>query len=143
MNKLSRKDFLELISIGAAALIIPSCLGLASCQKNNTSASSPSTSQTVDFTVDVSSGNLSKTGGYIVQNGVIIARTNSGTFIAVASACTHQGGILEYVASSNNFYCPLHGARFSATGSVTSGPANTALQKFNTTLTGTSLRVFS
>lgn len=93
--------------------------------------------------INVSSGPLSQNGGSLIQSGVIIARTNSGTFIAVAATCTHQGGTLGYQANTNEFVCPVHGAIFNASGSVVQGPANTALQKYNTSLSGTSLRVYS
>ena len=46
-------------------------------------------SLTVDFTVNVSSSALSTNGGYIIQNGVIIERINSGAYIAVDAACAH------------------------------------------------------
>ena len=111
-------------------------VGLSSCKKVDTGP-------TKDFTVDVSSGSLATNGGFMVSNGVIIARTNTGTFLAVAAACTHQGTNINYNASGNNFVCPNHGAQFDSTGNVTQGPASTNLTQYNTTLTGTSLRVFS
>ena len=72
-----------------------------------------------------------------------MARTLSGGFVAVASACTHQGTTLQYVGSSHQFHCPLHGSNFSESGAVVNGPADQALQQFNTSLTGQSLHVFS
>lgn len=144
MSTISRKDFLSQVGVGAALLLLPGCF--SSCNKNNTTPSTtPGTSGTssVDFTVDVSSGTLSKNGGYLVKSGVIIARTSSGTFLAVASACTHQGSTVQYDKASNSFLCPSHGAQFDSSGAVLSGPTNTNLKKYNTTLTGTSLRVFS
>ena len=138
MTNISRKEFFELTSLSLAVLLIPSCL--ESCKKSNTS---PSNTSTVDFTVSVSSGALSKNGGYIVQNGVIVARTNAGAFIAVAVACTHEGTSVQYVPGTNRFFCPNHGAEFDESGNVTKGPANTALKKYNTALSGTDLRVYS
>lgn len=133
---ISRKDFLTQVGKGAVALaILPACISaLNACSKAPTN---------VDFTVDTSTGNLSSNGGYIVKDGVIVARTNTGTFIAVAAACTHEGTDVEYNAASNNFTCPNHGAQFNSTGSVTKGPASSSLKQYKTTLTGTSLRVFS
>jgi len=101
------------------------------------------TNPTKDFTVDVSSGSLATNGGFMVSNGVIIARTNSGSFLAVAAACTHEGTNINYNPSGNNFICPNHGAQFDSTGNVTQGPASNNLTRYNTTLTGNSLRVFS
>ncbi|HXU28120.1 MAG TPA: Rieske (2Fe-2S) protein [Bacteroidia bacterium] len=136
MKTISRKDFIEQVGIGAAVLFVAACAG--SCKKNSNSSSGPTN---VNFTVDVSSGPLASNGGSLVQSGVIVARTSSGSFIAVSDTCTHAGGALGF--SSNIFRCPLHGATFDTSGAVISGPASTNLQKYNTTLTGTSLRVYS
>ncbi len=134
---MNRKDFLAQVGIGAAIVLAPACIGgLAGCKKS-------STSTLVDFTVDTSSGALATNGGFIVKDKVIVARTNSGTFIAVAAACTHEGTTVNYNASSNSFICPNHQAHFSSTGAVTQGPASTNLTQYKTTLTGTQLRVFS
>ena len=80
---------------------------------------------------------------FLIKDGVLVARTNSGAFLAVTAACTHEGTNINYVASSNNFVCPNHNAKFSSTGVVTQGPANSNLTQYKTTLTGNSLRVFS
>ena len=137
MKTISRKEFIEQVGGASAALIFAACLG--SCKK--TSNSNTSTSS-VNFTVNVATGALATNGGYLVQNGVIIARTTSGTFVAVSATCTHQGGTL-YFTNSNMFQCPIHGATFDTSGNVLSGPAPTALQKYNTSLSGSTLRVYS
>ena len=93
-------------------------------------------------TVDVSTGKLAVNGGYIVINGIIIARTSSGTFLAVSSACTHKGTNVQYVVANNDFYCNNHGAKFSSTGVVTLGPATTNLKQYKTVLSGSSLSVY-
>jgi len=135
---MDRKEFLNQVGVGAAALLLPMCLGtLAGCQPNDIAPTN------VDFTVDISTGSLAITGGYQINNGVIVAHTTSGSFIAVSSSCTHQGSTVQYLKSNNSFRCPSHGATFSSTGSVTSGPASRSLRQYNTSLTGTSLRVFS
>jgi cytochrome b6-f complex iron-sulfur subunit len=135
---MTRKEFIEQVGIGAAALLIPGCFG--ACKKTSNSTS---TSSSVDFTISVASGALATNGGYLIQNGVIIARTMAGAFIAVSATCTHAGGTLQYASSTNDFTCPVHGAAFDTSGNVINGPASTPLQKYITTLTGTSLRVHS
>jgi len=140
MKSISRKEFLRLTGLSAAVLL-PACIGgLSSCSDDVTPTAGPSG---VDFTLDVASGALSANGGSVVQNGVIVARTNSGEFIAVSAACTHEGATVNYSASGNEFVCPRHGAEFSNTGVVTKGPAQRNLTKFSTALSGSSLRVFS
>ena len=127
-------EFIEQVGGGTAALIFAACIG--GCAKINT------TTPSVNFTVNVASGSLATNGGYLIQSGVIVARTTSGTFVAVSSTCTHQGGTLGF-SSSNTFVCPVHGATYDISGNVISGPAPIALQKYNTALSGTSLRVYS
>jgi cytochrome b6-f complex iron-sulfur subunit len=138
---MDRKNFLNQVGMGAAALLAPACIGgLAACGKSNSAPSAPSN---VDFTVDVSSGALATNGGFLVMNGIIIARTTSGAFLAVSAACTHEGTNVNYVAGSNKFVCPNHNAQFSSTGVVTQGPATKNLTSYNTSLNGSTLRVYS
>lgn len=137
---MNRKDFLAQVGLGAAAMLVPACIGgLSSCSKTNNN-SAPTN---VDFTLDISTGALASNGGHLVQGAVLVARTLTGTFLAVSAACTHEGTNVNYNATGNNFICPNHGAKFSSTGSVTQGPAKTNLTQYKTTLTGTSLRVYS
>jgi cytochrome b6-f complex iron-sulfur subunit len=140
---MDRKDFLSQVGVGAAAFLAPICLGgIAGCGKSSKN-STPSAPSNVDFTLDVSSGALASNGGYLVSQGILVARTNSGTFIAVSAACTHEGTSVTYNAANNNFVCPNHGAKFSSSGMVTLGPATTNLKSYNTSLTNSTLRIFS
>jgi cytochrome b6-f complex iron-sulfur subunit len=137
---MERKEFLAQVGIGAAALFLPSCLvTLGSCTSNNVTP----VPATVDFTIDISTGVLSVNGGSLVNNGVIVARTTTGDFLAVSAACTHEGTTILFQNNSTSFRCPNHGATFSASGQVTNGPASRALTQYKTALTGTSLRVFT
>jgi cytochrome b6-f complex iron-sulfur subunit len=139
---MTRQEFLSQVGIGAAALMVPACLGgsLSGCKAGGVVPAAPTN---VDFTLDVSTGALATKGGYLATNGLIVAHTIAGTFIAVSAACTHEGTTIQYVSGSNSFRCPNHGATFNSTGGVTGGPASRALATYNTALTGNSLRVFS
>lgn len=139
---MDRKEFLSQVGVGAAALLAPVCLGgLAACGKSDTGV--PAAPTNVDFTVDISTGALAANGGFLVKNGIIIARTNTGTFLAVSAACTHEGTTINFVASSNKFVCPNHNAQFSSAGVVTQGPATKNLTSYKTSLNGNILRVYS
>ena len=139
---MTREEFIKQVGAGAAIALLTTC-GV-SCQKNNSnSAPVPQGPSNIDFTVSTASGPLSANGGVIIQSGVIVARTNAGAFIAVAVACTHEGSTINYNAGSNSFICPNHGAMFDANGTVTNGPATLPLKKYNTTISGTTLHVFS
>ncbi len=135
---MTRSEFIKQLGIAGATL--PICLGaLSGCGNSN----APAAPTNVDFTIDISSGSLSQNGAYTIKNGVLVARTTSGSFIAVQATCTHEGTSLQYQSSPNDFYCPNHGAMFSSAGAVTRGPASRSLATYKTSLTGTTLRVFS
>ena len=136
---MNRKDFLKLTGMSAGAFILANCV--SSCKKNETA--SPTN---IDFTLDLAASanvSLNTAGGFIYNSGVIVAKTTGGTYIAVSSKCTHEGTTVQYESASSQFHCPNHGANFQNDGTVKNGPATQPLQKYNTTLTGTSLRVFS
>jgi cytochrome b6-f complex iron-sulfur subunit len=138
---MDRKEFIKQVGAGAAVLLVPACLSsLSGCSGKDATPSAPTN---IDFTVDVSTGSLSVNGGSMVKDGVIVARTSAGGFLAVSAACTHEGTQIQYQSSPNNFRCPNHGSTFNSTGQVTLGPATRSLAQYNTSLTGTSLRVFS
>jgi cytochrome b6-f complex iron-sulfur subunit len=139
---MDRKQFLEQIGLGSAAILVGMCMGGCSKTEGGGSTTPPSS---VDFTLDLTSATysaLNTNGGYIYKDGIIVAKTVAGTFIAVAAACTHQSTNVQYQSNSNKFICPNHGAEFSTTGKVLAGPATTDLKQYTTQLTGTSLRVF-
>ena len=139
---MTRKDFFARVGFGAATLLIPACIGGLATSCENEGSPSPAPTN-VDFTLDTSTGSLAANGGYLVHSGVLVARTNSGSFLAVSASCTHQGTNVNYDVSGNHFICPNHGAEFSSNGAVTRGPATSNLHQYNTSLNGTTLRVFS
>jgi cytochrome b6-f complex iron-sulfur subunit len=135
-----RKEFLATLGIGAVAVVCSSCL--TGCNAGDQGPTGPSN---VDFTLDLSDpaySGLVAAGGSFVSNGVIIAHTSTG-YIAVSAACTHQGTTVQYDSPNNNFHCPAHGSIFSTSGSVLRGPAGRPLTKYNVSLNGTSLRIYS
>jgi len=88
---MDRKQFLEQIGLGSAAILVGMCMGGCSKTEGGGTTTPPSS---VDFTLDLTSATysaLNTTGGFIYKDGLIVAKTVSGTFIAVAAACTHQG----------------------------------------------------
>jgi cytochrome b6-f complex iron-sulfur subunit len=142
---MDRKEFFQKVGFGAAALLVPACIaGLAtSCSKDDNGSSTPAPTN-VDFTLDVSTGSLATDGGFLVSNGIVVARKSATEYIAVSAKCPHEGYQVNYVANNNNFHCSSnHGGEFSSTGAVTHGPASSNLTQYKTTLTNTSLRVFS
>ena len=139
---MDRKEFFSKVGFGAALLLVPACIGglTSSCSSDNASA----VPSNVDFTVDTTTGSLANNGGFMVLNGIIIARTLEGTFLAVSSACTHEGTSVNFSAPGNEFICPNHNAKFSSTGVVTRGPATRNLTQYQVEIISpTLIRVFS
>ena len=147
---MERKDFLSALGFGAGSLVISSCLG--ACGKSDTGTpsqttpvSTPVSNTKLDFTVNVSSNADINAKGWTIMNGVIIAKSGS-SYLALSSSCTHQGNPVTYNSGNNTFPCSLtdaaHGSVFDSNGARTQGPASSALKKYSTALSGTSLRVF-
>jgi cytochrome b6-f complex iron-sulfur subunit len=141
---MDRKKFLTAIGMGAASVAVFNCIG---CAKGSTGDPTSNPAPTnVDFTLDLTANAnavLNNNGGYIYSNGIIVARTTSGTYIAVSQTCRHQSTSVIYRANQNQFYCQRHGATYSETGVSAGIETNLPLNKYNTQLTGTNLRIFS
>lgn len=135
---MDRKQFLALVGTSIAAITISNCL--EGCKKESNNPQQPTVDFTLDLTTSANNG-LNTNGGYVYNQGVIVARTMSGNYIAVAQACTHAGATVAYRSAQNNFYCNAHGSVFSSSGNVTNGPASFPLKHYTCTLNGTSLRV--
>jgi len=140
-----RHEFLTALGVSAGTVIFAPFL--TSCSKSSDMDTTPPPGGgALDFTLDLSlpaNSALNTNGGSLLKSGVIVARTSGGTYVAVASACTHQGTTIEFNNTSTQFHCPNHGSNFAVSGAVVNGPATTALKMYNITLTGTSLRVFA
>ncbi|MBB6238993.1 cytochrome b6-f complex iron-sulfur subunit [Pedobacter sp. AK013] len=141
---MDRKDFLNSIGMSAAAFALINCIG---CKKNDGSNSADTTGPTgINFSLDLSlaaNAALLSNGGSLISNGVIVARTKTGAYIAVQRSCTHESYTLTYQSANSRFYCPNHGATFSESGAVTNGLVSRSLTVYNTQLTGTTLKVYS
>lgn len=140
---MDRKEFLKQLGLTSAVIFTGACLG--GCSKDATSGA-PTPPSNVDFTLsltDSANAALNNAGGYMYKNGIIIAKTLSGTYIAVSQACTHEGGQVQFQANNNRLYCPLHGAMFQVDGTVLAGPAKSPLTVYKTALSGNNLRIYS
>lgn len=139
---MDRKEFLSLVGMSMGAYVLTRCL--ESCSKKD-GGSFPTPPSNVNMTLtltDPAYSALGSNGGYVyLSNGIIVARTNSGSYLAVSEYCTHQGTAVVFRASQNNFYCSSHGSVFGADGHVSNGPAGIALKQYNTSLSGNSLTI--
>ena len=129
---LTRNDFLRLVGTSIGVIAFTNCV--SACGKESVDAKPAAT---VDFTINWTKSpydNLQTKGGYVVEQGVIIAQTQAGTLVAVSANCTHAQAKLVFQGGVNRFYCPLHQSAFSTGGAVQNGPATTALTTYRVTL---------
>jgi len=49
------------------------------------------------------------------------------SFNACPAVCPHKGKMIEYDATTKQFFCPAHDSRFDLNGKVVRGPARTNL----------------
>jgi Rieske Fe-S protein len=133
-ESISRKDFLKSIGLGGAALMAV----LTSCSSAADTTVTPS-GVSIDITTAVKN-----VGDYTYSSGIIIARISAGStaasFVALSKTCTHEDVTVTY-EGNGVFYCPRHGAQFSSTGSVKSGPASRSLTKYTVAVSGSTLTV--
>jgi Rieske Fe-S protein len=137
---INRHEFLRKLGLGGAALLAVyfSSSGLTSCV-NETEASPK-----VDFEInldDASNAALKNNGGFIIKNGVVIAKTNTGAFAAVTLTCSHEGN-KQITYTTDRFFCTAHGAEFDNAGKGLNSNGSKGLVVYQTSLTGSILRVF-
>jgi Rieske Fe-S protein len=96
-------------------------------------------------TLNVPVSLFSKSNFQIVQPGdfgynLALTRKPDGSFSALVLRCTHADNPLT--ATGKAYRCSLHGSTFDLDGDVTHGPAQFALQRLKTELSGDTISVF-
>ncbi|GAB3918152.1 ubiquinol-cytochrome c reductase iron-sulfur subunit [Larkinella terrae] len=141
---LDRRTFFSLVGTSIGAIVLSNCLSSCSAPAEAVSPG-PSTGGTTGGSTgltlnlnDAANAKLKQNGGFLYKNGMIIARTKDGSFIAVSQVCTHAGVTVEFDAAGNRIHCPGHGSNFKNDGSIINGPAGSPLKAFKTTFDSTS-----
>ncbi len=65
----------------------------------------------------------------------LVCREDGG-FLALYHKCTHLACAVLWHEDEGQFYCPCHGSRFEADGSVVNRPASRGLKRFPVTIDG-------
>lgn len=136
---MQRRDFLLRISAGAAAGLAATSLGSCLSQPENPQ------NTPVDFTLDLSQfPQLNRTGGFLIKDNVLVARTIQGDYVAATVICSHeQQRKVVYDDDKNQFHCTAHDARFDSRGKGLNSNGKRNLTVYNTQLNGNDLRVYS
>ncbi|MGH3189811.1 MAG: ubiquinol-cytochrome c reductase iron-sulfur subunit [Streptosporangiaceae bacterium] len=78
-------------------------------------------------------------GKILTVQKIVITQPTAGAFHAFTAICTHQGCIVDQVASGT-IDCPCHGSKYrDVNGSVVNGPATLPLAAVQITVQGTSI----
>jgi Rieske Fe-S protein len=123
---------------GAAAVGVGALA--AACTTSASGGEGPGAPATGPVTVAV--GDIPVGGGKIFEaQQVVVAQPVAGTFKAFSAICTHQGCVVGSV-ENGKIMCPCHQSEFSAMdGSVSRGPAITALTAKTVSRNGETLTV--
>ena len=135
-EKIKRNEFLKKLGFSGAALF--ALYTLDSCQ-NESNVAPLAGDITVDL-ADASNAQLKTNGGYVIKNGVVIARVNATTYIAATLTCSHEGKT-QITFKNNEWYCTAHGARFDQTGKGLNTEGKKGLKMYQTTLLNSTLTV--
>ncbi|MFT4534557.1 MAG: cytochrome b6-f complex iron-sulfur subunit [Saprospiraceae bacterium] len=137
---MNRKEFMNKLGIGAAFVLTSTCLG--SCTRD-----SADPIKDLDFVIDLTQDKfleLNNFGSYIIEGQVVIARSNTGEYLAATLICSHeQLSQITYSAVDGGWLCTAHEARFSEDGEGLNANGSEGLQIFFTEVNGDLLRIFS
>ena len=137
---MKRKEFLEKIGVGAAFVLTSTCLG--SCTRDE--ADPP---RDINFTIDLNDAKyqeLNTFGAYVIEDQIVIARSNTGEYLAATLICSHEGlSQITYSEREGAWFCTAHEALFTEEGEGINANGSRGLTVYNTELTDSILRVFS
>ena len=137
---MERREFIERVGLGSAFALTLACLN--GCSQTSVN---PSAAGNVNITIDLTAAEnaaLLKSGGYLIKNSVVIAKTIDGQYLAASSVCTHEGGQVVYRSSSNDWFCGTHGAEYNLqSGAGLNSFGRGGLKVYTTSLTGNILTV--
>lgn len=137
---MKRKEFIEKLGIGAAFVLTSTCMG--GCTRD-----SADPIKDIDFTIDLTLEKfqeLNNFGSYVIENQIVIARSNTGEYLAATLICSHESlSQITYSDTEGAWFCTAHGALFDEGGEGLNANGSKGLTIYNTAVTGDLLRVFS
>ena len=143
-EKMNRMEFLKSLGLKGASLFAVYCAALSSCINESMDPTTTTGGTTGnELSLDLTSATYSKlntAGNYVIVSGIVIARVSASEFAAVTQVCSHEGQ-RKVVYNSGEFYCPVHGARFSTAGKGLNSTGSRGLKTYVTSLQGTTLKV--
>lgn len=125
LSCVTRREFMIRGSMTGIAIMLAGC----------SMANGPTAPGNVNLTIKVSDyPQLANAGGvaYVTASGnpLAVVRLDANNFDALSRVCPHQGGTVN--SDGSGFTCPVHGARFSDTGTWVGGQSTTNLTSYPT-----------
>ncbi|MEM9544505.1 MAG: Rieske 2Fe-2S domain-containing protein [Bacteroidota bacterium] len=137
---MKRKEFLEKLGVGAAFVLTSTCMG--GCSRDQ--ADPP---RAIDLTIDLDDpkyAELQIFGSFVIEEEIVIARSNTGEYIAATLICSHeQLSQITYSDREGAWFCTAHEALFTEEGEGLNANGSNGLTVYNTELNDNLLRVFS
>jgi cytochrome b6-f complex iron-sulfur subunit len=137
-HNINRHEFLRKLGFAGSALAAVYFSGhLQSCTNDRVNPAP------TNLTLDLSSPEnavLKNNGGYLVRQGVVIARSNTGAYIAATLTCSHEGKN-QITYQTDHFYCTAHGARYDNNGKGLNSEGKNGIAVYTTSLSGSILTV--
>ena len=137
---MKRKEFLEKLGIGAAFVLTSTCIG--GCTRD---AADPP--KDINFSIDLEDAKYAELqvfGSYIIEDQIVIARSNTGEYLAATLICSHEGlSQITYSDREGAWYCTAHEALFAENGDGLNANGSKGLTIFNTERTDNLLKIFS
>jgi cytochrome b6-f complex iron-sulfur subunit len=121
----TRREFMIRGSLTGIAILLAGC----------NAGGGPTAPASVNLTINISDyPALANAGGvaYVDASGnpLAVVRLDANTFDALSRVCPHQGGTVS--SNGSGFTCPVHGARFSETGTWVGGQSTSNLTSYQT-----------
>jgi cytochrome b6-f complex iron-sulfur subunit len=121
----TRREFMIRGSLTGLAIMLAGC----------SAGDGPTAPSSVNLTLNISDyPALASAGGvaYVDASGnpLAVVRLDANTFDALSRVCPHQGGTVN--SNGSGFTCPVHGARFSETGTWVGGQSTSNLTTYPT-----------
>ncbi|KAA6233108.1 QcrA and Rieske domain-containing protein [Chlorobium phaeovibrioides] len=69
----------------------------------------------------------------------VLVINDNGALTACSAVCTHLGCLVRWEDKDNEIFCPCHGAKYTQTGEIISGPQPLPLAPFNVRIEGEDL----
>lgn len=152
---MERRKFLGWIGVGTLATNLP--ILLAACSSSDNSANTEITEPKIEDSQGNQASKPSQTSNFVAmgtkqeladkgllfsrEQKVIVIADTSGKAIAFNPTCNHQGCLVDWDQTQEQFICPCHNSIFATDGTLISGPATEALPPLNLTLEGDNILV--